>query len=102
MAGEKLVTEKYTANMVCFITTKFNGFSKKYIYSGKPYEGKPHVRFDEGSRETGLLCYCALVLLYNNNCRFKISYGKEMVHFFFEMNYLLFNSFLEWTHIYPL
>jgi hypothetical protein len=21
-------------------------------YSGKPYEGKPHVRFDEGSRET--------------------------------------------------
>ncbi|MBN2354610.1 hypothetical protein JXO59_00770, partial [candidate division KSB1 bacterium] len=23
--------------------------------SGKPYEGKPHVRFDEGSRETGLL-----------------------------------------------
>jgi len=22
-------------------------------YSGKPYEGKPHVWFDEGSRETG-------------------------------------------------
>jgi len=21
-------------------------------YLGKPYEGKPHVRFDEGSRET--------------------------------------------------
>ena len=21
-------------------------------YSGKPYEGKPHVRFDEGARET--------------------------------------------------
>ncbi len=21
-------------------------------YSGKPYEGKPHVRFDEGTRET--------------------------------------------------
>ncbi len=34
-------------------------------YSGKPYEGKPHVRFDEGSRETELQSNCALVLLYN-------------------------------------
>ena len=25
----------------------------RYIHSGKPYEGKPLVRFDEGSRETG-------------------------------------------------
>ena len=34
-------------------------------YSGKLYEGKPHVQFDEGSRESGLESYCALVLLYN-------------------------------------
>ena len=25
------------------------------FYLGKPYEGKPHVRFDEGSRKTGLI-----------------------------------------------
>ena len=25
----------------------------RIYYLGKPYEGKPHVRFDEGSRETG-------------------------------------------------
>jgi hypothetical protein len=38
---------------------------ERYIHSGKPYEGKPHVRFDEGARETGYNSHCALVLLYN-------------------------------------
>ena len=30
-----------------------SNLAKQDKYSGKPYEGKPHVRFDEGSRETG-------------------------------------------------
>jgi hypothetical protein len=30
-----------------------SSLAKQDMYSGKPYEGKPHVRFDEGSRETG-------------------------------------------------
>ena len=29
------------------------GCSSLVLLSGKPYEGKPHVRFDEGSMETG-------------------------------------------------
>ena len=38
------------------MTIKFNGFSQLVnSNSGKPYEGKPHVRFDEGSRETGYI-----------------------------------------------
>lgn len=37
----------------CSTTIKFNALTKSINYSGKPYEGKPHVRFDEGSRETG-------------------------------------------------
>jgi len=39
--------------------------SKSIYYLGKPYEGKPHVRFDEGSRETEPKSYCVLDLLYN-------------------------------------
>jgi len=27
--------------------------TESIFYLGKPYEGKPHVRFDEGSRKTG-------------------------------------------------
>jgi len=42
-----------------------SNLAKRDKYLGKPYEGKPHVRFDEGSRETGWQHYCALVLLYN-------------------------------------
>ena len=26
--------------------------AESIFYLGKPYEGKPHVRFDEGSRKT--------------------------------------------------
>lgn len=29
-----------------------SSLAKRDMYSGKPYEGKPHVRFDEGTRET--------------------------------------------------
>jgi hypothetical protein len=35
------------------------------INSRKPYEGKLHVRFDEGLKEKGCLQYCAFILLYN-------------------------------------
>jgi len=42
-----------------------NNILVRYIHSGKPYEGKPHVRFDEGARETGYNSHCALVLLYS-------------------------------------
>ena len=35
---------------------------KKMI--GKPYSGKPNVRFDEGELEIELLSYCASSLLY--------------------------------------
>ena len=44
--------------------------SKSIYYLGKPYEGKPHVRFDEGSRETELKGNCALGLLYE--CQAKL------------------------------
>jgi hypothetical protein len=38
----------------CFIIIRFNGYSLIVkSNSGKPYEGKPHVRFDEGTPETG-------------------------------------------------
>jgi len=29
-----------------------SNLARRDKYSGKPYEGKPHVRFDEGARET--------------------------------------------------
>jgi hypothetical protein len=36
--------------------TKFKGLSLCIKNLGKPYDGKPHVRFDEGSRETDAGC----------------------------------------------
>jgi hypothetical protein len=41
-------------------------------YLGKPYEGKPHVRFDEGSRETGSRVSTA-PLSYSTNVHFLTS-----------------------------
>ena len=38
------------AHLVCIISIESAGFSLIiHCLSGKPYEGKPHVRFDEGS-----------------------------------------------------
>lgn len=35
--------------------------TESIFYLGKPYEGKPHVRFDEGSRKTGFnICTASL------------------------------------------
>ena len=55
-----------------------SNLAKRDKYLGKPYEGKPHVRFDEGSRETGWQHYCALVLLYERQAKLYYVYLDEM------------------------
>ena len=42
-----------------------NAFKKKII--GKPYEGKPHVRFDEGELKTGQHLWSAVAACRENS-----------------------------------